>query len=137
VSSKEEISSSEDNTSNVGSSVDSSVSNSSEYSTSDSENGSSSVEDSSSAQTPTVRYYTVQFDTDGGTDIAAVQVKEGEKVVKPQDPTKSSSDGEYEFLGWYCGETEWDFNNTVTEDMTLTAKWKKVDGYTNPFLPKN
>ena len=42
------------------------------------------------------------------------------------------------FLGWYYGDTEWDFeNNAVTEDITLVAKWKLVGNYTKPFLPKN
>ena len=83
-------------------------------------------------------YCAVSFDTDGGNAIESVTVEKGEKLVKPQNPTKSSAEYEYEFLGWYYGEKEWDFEkDAVTEDMTLTAKWKEAEGYTKPFLPKN
>ena len=83
-------------------------------------------------------YYTVTFDTDGGSVVEAVVVLPGEKVEKPIDPQKSSSMGEYEFLGWWYEGKEWDFaNNVVTKNVTLVAKWKLVDAYTPPFLPKD
>jgi hypothetical protein len=82
-------------------------------------------------------YYTVQFDSDGGSSVASATVKKGEKVEKPDDPQKSSRQGEYEFLGWYYGDVEWDFETVVTEDITLVAKWNLKEGYTNPFLPKD
>ncbi|MCF7926997.1 MAG: Ig-like domain-containing protein [Candidatus Izimaplasma sp.] len=68
--------------------------------------------------------YTVTFDTDGGTEIAAQEVKNGYKVTKPQDPEK---DG-YVFSGkWMEGKSEWDFDvDIVTEDITLTADWLVV-----------
>ena len=31
--------------------------------------------------------YTVTFDSDGGTEIASVQVEKGKKVTKPEDPS--------------------------------------------------
>ena len=43
------------------------------------------------------------------------------KFTKPSDPTK---DG-YNFDAWYKDGTPYDFNNVVTEDMTLTANWTK------------
>ena len=54
-----------------------------------------------------------------------VSVVEGGKVTQPADPTKeSSAEFDYTFEGWYYGETKWDFeNNTVTEDITLTANY--------------
>ncbi|MBQ8428957.1 MAG: InlB B-repeat-containing protein [Clostridia bacterium] len=102
----------------------------------------SSKEENSSGEAPSeedvVQEYTVTFDTDGGNTINAVTVKKGEKLERPEDPQKSSSEFEYEFLGWYYGDVAWDFeNNVVTEDVTLVAKWKKLDSYTKPFLPKD
>ena len=97
-----------------------------------------SIAESSSDETPENQYYTVWFDTDGGSEVKSVQVKSGEKVAMPDPPKKSSMDAEYEFIGWYYGETEWDFENgIVTQDMVLTAKWKTLESYTPPFLPKD
>lgn len=82
--------------------------------------------------------YTVTFDSDGGTAVASVEVKKGEKLTEPTAPQKSSAEGEYEFLGWFYGNEEWDFaTDTVSGNMTLVAQWKKTDGYTKPFLPKD
>lgn len=83
-------------------------------------------------------YFCVTFDSDGGTVVEAVQVKEGEKITKPQNPQKINTQQEYEFLGWYYGDTAWDFDNdVVTQNMTLVARWKLVDTFTKPFLPKD
>ena len=64
--------------------------------------------------------YTVTFDSDGGTEIASVQVEKGKKITKPEDPSKEH----YVFDGWYFEDTEWVFeSNTVTKNTALTAKW--------------
>lgn len=69
--------------------------------------------------------YTVTFDSDGGTQILTQTVKDGEKIVKPQDPTKEPTHTEeYTFIGWYVGEEVWNFEtDTVQNDMTLVAKY--------------
>ena len=67
-----------------------------------------------------VNSLTVRFDSNGGTEIADLQVEYGEKVTKPEAPEKEH----YAFGGWYNGDTEWVFEtDTVEKDMTLTAKW--------------
>lgn len=64
--------------------------------------------------------YTVTFDSDGGTEIASVQVEKGKKITKPEDPSKEH----YVFDGWYLDDTEWVFeSDTVTKNTALTAKW--------------
>ena len=71
---------------------------------------------------------TVTFDTNGGSDIESVQVTKGERIAKPQDPQKEG----YAFDGWYVDGEKWSFvGYTVTENMTLTAKW--VPAYTITF----
>ena len=83
-------------------------------------------------------YYTVTFDSDGGSEVASITILAGEKVSKPTDPQKSSSLSEYEFLYWEYNGEEWNFEkNVVTGDLTLIAKWKIVTSYTPPFLPKD
>lgn len=62
--------------------------------------------------------YIVTFDGEN-----AVTYKVGSKIEKPDDPTPPTKD--HTFLGWYVGETEWDFeNDVVTGDLNLTAKWE-------------
>ena len=67
----------------------------------------------------------VTFDADGGECTTAYQqaLVDG-YVTKPATPIKEAA----EFIGWYNGDEEWDFvNDTVSEAMTLTAKWQKID----------
>ena len=79
-----------------------------------------------------VKTYTVTFVTDGGTAVPSQTISEGGKVVKPADPKKTATVSgkavEYEFTGWYSGETKWDFETmTVGKDLVLTAGWKLVE----------
>lgn len=65
----------------------------------------------------------VTFDTNGGTPQPARQrVAEGGFVKKPRpNPSRPNAD----FLGWYNGETEFDFANTpITQNITLKAKYR-------------
>lgn len=66
--------------------------------------------------------YTITFNTDGGNKVASIKVIEGEKISKPDTITK---DG-YKFLGWYLNDTEFDFSQSITKDITLKAKWEKI-----------
>lgn len=69
-------------------------------------------------------YYTVSFDTDGGTAIADQSVRSGQKAVKPDDPTKTGET----FKGWYKEDTfttAFDFDvDTITADTTIYAKFE-------------
>ena len=67
-------------------------------------------------------YHTVIFDSDGGSAVESVEVEDGKKATEPTAPVKEG----YTFLGWYLDDNKWDFNEqTVTKDITLTAKWDK------------
>ena len=66
--------------------------------------------------------YTVEFVTDGGTEIEAQTVVKDSKATKPADPEKNG----YTFGGWYTDtaySSEYDFETPVTNDITLYAKW--------------
>ena len=67
-----------------------------------------------------VKTYTVTFNFDG--EIKTVSVKEGEKVAVPKATPKKEK---HKFLGWYVGETLYDFDTPVTKDFVLTAKFEK------------
>ncbi len=63
--------------------------------------------------------FTVSFDSNGGSLINNIDVKENEKINKPSDPTKKGSI----FAGWYYHDELFDFNTKITEDITLVARW--------------
>jgi oligopeptide transport system substrate-binding protein len=72
--------------------------------------------------------YTVTFDSQGGTDISAIVVAEGETFEMPADPTKAdTADGKAQsFVGWFTdasGNTEFDPAVALTEDTTVYAVW--------------
>ena len=71
-------------------------------------------------------YYTVEFDTNrANEEIGNERIKEGEKAIKPEDPTKDSCI----FLGWYVDEeltTPFDFSKPITSNITIYAKWEPV-----------
>ncbi len=86
----------------------------------------------------TTTTYTVSFDSDGGTAVQAVKVKKGEKISEPATPQKATLQRQYSFLGWYNGETKWNFSNdTVQSNVTLTAKWELAEDYTIGFKPQS
>jgi len=62
---------------------------------------------------------TVVFDSAGGSSVADRIVEIGTAVTRPTDPTKES----HTFRGWYFEGVRWDFNNEVTQNMTLIARW--------------
>lgn len=66
-------------------------------------------------------YHTVSFDTNGGSSVPTQWFfnTDKEPALQPADPTRENSI----FMGWYNGDTKYDFTQPVTSDMTLTAKW--------------
>ena len=75
--------------------------------------------------------YTVTFQSEGGSEVAS-QIRANTPAGRPADPTKEG----YTFIGWYNGESEWDFETPVTTGLTLTAKWQ-LNQYTITFKPEN
>ena len=75
--------------------------------------------------------YTVTFQSEGGSEVAS-QIRANTPADRPADPTKEG----YTFIGWYNGESEWDFETPVTTGLILTAKWQ-VNQYTITFKPEN
>ena len=73
--------------------------------------------------------YTVSFDLQGhGSAITSQSVADGEKALKPADPSESG----WEFEGWYTDAActagnEFDFNTAIIADRPLFAKWTEFD----------
>ncbi|MGJ0845839.1 InlB B-repeat-containing protein [Tissierella praeacuta] len=66
----------------------------------------------------------VEFDSNGGSLISKQEVEEGQKLIKPTDPTKEG----HKFIGWYEDSNltkEFSFATPITKDIILYAKWEE------------
>jgi len=83
-----------------------------------------------------VKKHTVNFETNGGSAVESVKVKDGDKLSAPTNPTKYA----FEFGGWYCNPEltdPYDFNTPVPYDFTLYAKWNEANWSANNNLMPN
>lgn len=69
----------------------------------------------------------VSFDANGGflTDSSVAEITSENKIPVPSEPEYEG----YEFSGWSDtpnGNTLWNFEDNVTSNLTLYAKWKKI-----------
>ena len=71
------------------------------------------------------QYFTVSFDSLGGTEISSQSIKEGDMVESVYPQGKEG----FIFKGWYKDPDyleEWDEYAAVSSDMILYAKWEKI-----------
>lgn len=66
------------------------------------------------------KYYTVNFDSQGGSAVRSQIVLPGGLLTQPANPSKSG----FAFDGWYANGVKFNFANTVNADMTLVASWE-------------
>ena len=67
-----------------------------------------------------VQYYTVNFDSQGGSNVRSQIVLPNGYLTQPSSPTKTG----YTFDGWYFNGSKFTFSTAVTGDMTLVANWE-------------
>ena len=67
--------------------------------------------------------YTINYDTDGGNILSSFKISKNGKILKPKDPVKEG----YIFLGWYSDGKKFDFDTKITKNITLEAKWQKIE----------
>ena len=77
-------------------------------------------------------YYTVSFDSDGGTEVSSQSVESGKTAVEPEAPTKAG----YTFTAWYNGDSVFDFSTPIESDITLKAIWSK-NSFTIAYKSEN
>lgn len=65
----------------------------------------------------------VSFDTDGGSAIAAMEIKKGQTIPQPEPPVKEG----FVFVKWVCGDKDFDFSTPINEDISLKAVYKEVE----------
>ncbi len=75
----------------------------------------------------TINTCVVFFDSDGGTEVSQIEVKEGLTIIAPEGPLKFEQNVDYEFLYWALNGVEFDFNTPITTDITLKAVYKKTE----------
>ena len=69
--------------------------------------------------------HTVSFDSNGGSSVASVNVKEGSTLTAPANPTRYG----FNFMGWYCDpglNDLYNFSTPVSYGFTLYAKWEEA-----------
>lgn len=79
-----------------------------------------------------VTYYSVSFETNGGSEILKQRVKRNSTLNAVDDPEKEG----FKFAGWYIDEnfkTPFDFSTKIKENMILYAKWIEA---TDPVEPE-
>lgn len=65
-----------------------------------------------------IKYYTVKFNSNGGSKVDDVKVEEGLTTLEPI----ATKDG-FILDGWYLGEEKFDFTTPITKNLTLKARW--------------
>lgn len=76
--------------------------------------------DEEEAVTELEKYYTISFNTNGGSTVESIRVQEKKYATRPEDPTLDN----YVFRRWERDGREWLFESKpVTEDMILSALW--------------
>ena len=78
-------------------------------------------------------YYTVSFDTDGGSGIDSVKVLAGFPLEKVEEPKKEG----YVFVGWLLNGDIYDLATPITKDITLVASYNEslpIKDYLNTLL---
>ena len=77
-------------------------------------------------ETPETPKYLVTFDVGGNREARApkpITVESGTTLTAEQVPELSDTSS-YQFMGWYLGDTEIKAGYTVTEPVTVTARWQ-------------
>ena len=64
------------------------------------------------------KYCLVVFDY---VDVYAEKVECGQKINSLEDPVREG----YKFMGWYNGEDEFSFEQTINSNLTIVAKWEE------------
>ena len=70
--------------------------------------------------------FTITFDTQGGSEVKPLVLKEGETITLPSNPAKEG----YVFDGWYLDSSytqAFDSTKRIDSNMVLYAKWKILD----------
>ena len=74
----------------------------------------------------------VMLDYQNGQETGILEIIKGGKMTEPPTPVKQG----YKFIGWFDLDSKFDFDTSLNEGITLTAKWEE-DKLTTPSDNKN
>ena len=74
------------------------------------------------------RFYTVTFQSNGGSEVESQQVEEDRSANEPPVPIREG----YRFTGWYLNGEPYNFYHPVTGDITLEAMWEEYAALAAP-----
>lgn len=66
--------------------------------------------------------FLVTFDSNGGTAVDSQTVASGSTLMQPSNPVRAG----YTFIAWQLNGVNFDFNQTVTANITLYALWQVI-----------
>ena len=72
---------------------------------------------------PTIEKVTIKFNSDGGSKIDDVSIEKGYNLDEIPVPTKKG----YTFISWYLNGNEFSIDSKINNNITLVAKWKKIN----------
>lgn len=77
-----------------------------------------------SARWQKIEYVTVTFNLayEDAPLIDDEIIEKGKTVTEPEEPIREG----YNFLGWYLGNNKFNFENVVSSNVNLTAKWELI-----------
>lgn len=67
-------------------------------------------------------YYSVNYDSAGGSEVPSETVEKAHFATKPIDPVKKG----HRFLGWTLDGKGYNFGSAVMSDITLVANWEEI-----------
>ena len=67
--------------------------------------------------------YTISYKTAGGSEIASIEIYEGDTIKEPEIPTKEG----YKFVEWQVNGEKFDFSKGVEGNIELEAVWAESD----------
>lgn len=86
--------------------------------------------------------FRVYFYSNGGSNVAPIEVEAGQTITKPDDPIYAT----HKFVGWYLNSQgkgeQFDFSKPITSNTVLYAKWEslgaeEIEAYNQEWLTKS
>lgn len=74
-------------------------------------------------------YYSVVFNSNGGTSVTTQKIAAGKTATEPEDPVKNDDSGQNYFGGWYTDSalsSKFDFSSPITTNTILYARWLSI-----------
>lgn len=81
-------------------------------------NNNNETEEETEYQNVSKKLVTVSFNTNGGSKIDDIEIEAYEKIKQPITTREG-----YDFVGWYLDGEVFDFNTSISENITLEARW--------------